>query len=291
MERRQAEEERRAETASHVGEEGSPFDAEEPEVDLVALSDKSRKLLNTAILFYGFFGLWLLWSDLFPALRILDQVTLWHHTVTVDGEAQVLPVTLASVGLALFYAVITVILAKQLPAVLEIILLKFSEMSAGSRYTVTTLTNYVIVTAGAVLVFQTIGTDWSQLQWLVAALGVGIGFGLQEIVANFISGIIVLFERPIRIGDVVTVGDTDGVVTTDPQPCDHHPQLGRQGAAGAEQGVHHRSPAQLVPVGPNDAGHPLGRHRLRLQTCARPCACWKRPPGRTRTYWTIRLLR
>jgi potassium efflux system protein len=214
MERRQAEEqERRTETAPHAGEEGSAFQAEEPEVDLVALSDKSHKLLNTAILFYGFFGLWLLWSDLFPALRILDQVTLWHHTVTVDGEDQVLPVTLASVGLALFYAVITVILAKQLPAVLEIVLLKFSQMSAGGRYTVTTLANYVVVTAGAVLVFQTLGTDWSQLQWLVAALGVGIGFGLQEIVANFISGIIVLFERPIRIGDVITIGDTDGVVT------------------------------------------------------------------------------
>ena len=187
--------------------------SDEPEVDLVALSDKSQRLLNTAILFYGFFGLWLLWSDLFPTLRILDQITLWHHTVMVDGEALVLPVTLASVGLALLYAVITVILAKQLPAVLEIILLKFSEMSAGGRYTVTTLTNYVVVTTGAVLVFQTIGTDWSKLQWLVAALGVGIGFGLQEIVANFISGIIVLFERPIRIGDVITIGDTDGVVT------------------------------------------------------------------------------
>jgi potassium efflux system protein len=55
--------------------------------------------------------------------------------------------------------------------------------------------------------------EWSKLQWLVAALGVGIGFGLQEIVANFISGLIILFERPIRVGDIVTVGDTDGVVT------------------------------------------------------------------------------
>jgi potassium efflux system protein len=63
-----------------------------------------------------------------------------------------------------------------------------------------------------VLVFQTLGADWSQLQWLAAALSVGIGFGLQEIVANFISGIIILFERPIRIGDVITVGDTDGEV-------------------------------------------------------------------------------
>ena len=58
-----------------------------------------------------------------------------------------------------------------------------------------------------------IGASWSQIQWLAAALSVGIGFGLQEIVANFISGIIILFERPIRVGDVVTVGDTDGVVT------------------------------------------------------------------------------
>ena len=50
------------------------------------------------------------------------------------------------------------------------------------------------------------------MQWLVAALGVGLGFGLQEIVANFVSGLIVLAERPIRIGDVVTVGDVSGTV-------------------------------------------------------------------------------
>ncbi len=214
MERQQAvAKERRAAAVPGSGEEGSPFEAEEPEVDLVTLSDKSRKLLNTAILFYGFFGFWLLWSDAFPALRFLDQINLWHHTVTVDGVEQVLPVTLASIGLALIYAAITIILAKQLPAVLEIMLLHYSEMPAGNRYTVTTLTNYAIITTGVVLVFKTIGADWSQLQWLVAALSVGIGFGLQEIMANFISGVIILFERPIRVGDVVTVGDTDGVVT------------------------------------------------------------------------------
>jgi len=214
MERRQAAAQMRpTETVPGAGETGSPFEAEEPEVDLATLSDKSRKLLNTAILFYGFFGFWLLWSDVFPALRVLDQITLWHHTVTVDGAEQVLPVTLASISLALIYMAITVILAKQLPAVLEILLLHYTETPAGSRYTITTLTNYAIITAGFGLVFKTVGADWSQLQWLVAALSVGIGFGLQEIVANFISGIIILFERPIRIGDVVTVGDTDGVVT------------------------------------------------------------------------------
>jgi potassium efflux system protein len=205
--------ERRPETARLGGEEASPHDIEEPEVDVVALSDTSRKLINTVILLYGLVGLWLIWSEVFPALRILDEVALWHHKVMVDGEEQILPVTLASLCLALIYTGVTIILARQLPAVLEIVLLHSSGMSAGSRYTVTTVTNYAIVTVGLVLVFKTLGTDWSQLQWLVAALGVGIGFGLQEIVANFISGIIVLFERPIRIGDVITVGDTDGVVT------------------------------------------------------------------------------
>ena len=86
-------------------------------------------------------------------------------------------------------------------------------ITAGSRYAITTLTQYAIIAIGVVLVFSLLGGKWSEIQWLIAALGIGIGFGLQEIVANFICGLILLFERPIRIGDVVTVGDTDGVVT------------------------------------------------------------------------------
>jgi potassium efflux system protein len=72
--------------------------------------------------------------------------------------------------------------------------------------------NYIIIGGGIVAALSALGLQWGQLQWLVAALGVGIGFGLQEIVANFISGLIILFERPIRVGDIVTIGDKDGVV-------------------------------------------------------------------------------
>ena len=55
--------------------------------------------------------------------------------------------------------------------------------------------------------------SWNKLQWLVAALSVGLGFGLQEIFANFISGLIILFERPVRIGDMVTIGEMTGTVS------------------------------------------------------------------------------
>ncbi|CAK8743762.1 hypothetical protein SODG_006898 [Sodalis praecaptivus] len=58
-----------------------------------------------------------------------------------------------------------------------------------------------------------IGIEWSKLQWLVAALGVGLGFGLQEIFANFISGLMILFEKPIRIGDTVTIRNLTGNIT------------------------------------------------------------------------------
>jgi potassium efflux system protein len=61
--------------------------------------------------------------------------------------------------------------------------------------------------------FGSVGIGWDTVQWLAAAMFVGLGFGLQEIFANFVSGLILLFERPIRVGDTVTVGEVTGSVT------------------------------------------------------------------------------
>jgi len=138
---------------------------------------------------------------------------LWSRSVVVDGDAQLVPVTLSDLILGLLAILMVVVAAQRLPALLEIVLLMRLNISAGSRYAISSLTQYSIVAAGVVLVFNLLGGNWSEIQWLIAALGVGIGFGLQEIVANFICGLILLFERPIRIGDIVTVGDTDGTVT------------------------------------------------------------------------------
>jgi len=200
------------ETAAPGGE-GIADIVEEPVIDLVALSDESRKLLNMAMVLIGIIGVWITWSDVLPAFAYLDKITLWHHAVVVNGESQQVPLTLADALLAFIIAIGTFVAARRFPALLEIVLLQLIHMSPGSRYTAITLSRYFLAGAGTLLVVGMLGGSWGQVQWLIAALGVGIGFGLQEIVANFISGLIILFERPIRVGDYVSVGDTDGHVT------------------------------------------------------------------------------
>lgn len=196
------------------GDGGEFAVAEEEELDVVGLGEQTRRLVSAALVFSGLAGLYVVWGDLFPALRVLDEITLpFTHLAVVDGAEARVPVTLNDLAVALLVFVATFIGARNLPGLLEFVVLQRLPIDAGARYATITIARYLIVAIGVIIGFGIIGADWSKLQWLIAALGVGLGFGLQEIVANFISGIILLFERPIRVGDIITLGDTDGVVT------------------------------------------------------------------------------
>ena len=207
--RRAQNEAERKETAPSASE----LQVDEPEPDLAALDEQTRRLINASVFFTALLGVWLTWSDVLPALSMLERIPLWYYDGMVDGVAQAVPVTAANLGLVLVILFVATAAAKNLPALLEILLLQTESVSAGGRYAIKTLVSYAITVAAFLVAFSTLGLNWGQVQWLVAALGVGIGFGLQEIVANFISGIIILFERPVRVGDIVTIGDTTGVVT------------------------------------------------------------------------------
>ncbi len=91
------------------------------------------------------------------------------------------------------------------------ILPKYSKES-NFNATVATLTRYVIVVIGLMIVFQSAGINLSSLNILAGAIGVGIGFGLQNVANNFISGLIILFERPIKVGDRIEIGNLVGNV-------------------------------------------------------------------------------
>jgi small-conductance mechanosensitive channel len=90
----------------------------------------------------------------------------------------------------------------------------FSRMrlDAGTQYTMTRITHYLIMIVGAVVGFQFIGIDLTGLAIILGFLSVGIGFGLQNITSNFVAGLILLLERPIKVGDRIMVGNQEGDV-------------------------------------------------------------------------------
>jgi potassium efflux system protein len=186
----------------------------EKEFDLSRLTQQSRKLLDVALIFATISGLWFIWSEVLPAFTVFDELTLWQYTDVTDGVEQHIAVTLGSISLTIILIIVTIVATRNIPALLEIVLRQSFGVRAGNRYAITTLVSYTIAAIGIVIVFSNLGVKWSQLQWMVAALSLGIGFGLQEIIANFICGIIILFERPIRVGDFVTVGESGAADST-----------------------------------------------------------------------------
>ncbi len=109
--------------------------------------------------------------------------------------------------------VATVVATRNLPGLLNITVFERLPVDRGTRYAFELVTRYVTTLVGFVVAFHLVGITWHSVQWLAAAMTVGLGFGLQEIFANFVSGLIILTERPIRLGDMVTVGGVMGKVT------------------------------------------------------------------------------
>ncbi|MBI4882240.1 MAG: mechanosensitive ion channel, partial [Planctomycetes bacterium] len=237
---RQRREAARAESGAETGIVTPP-----EELNIPALSAQTRELVRSSMLIAVLVGLYLIWSDIFPALSLLQRVQIWPEVRVVEaveegrypvleggatadaavspapqadaapaaGATLVRTLTLADIGLALVILLITAIAARDLPGLLEILLLRRLPLDTGARYAAATVTRYTIAIVGLSAALGAIGIGWSKVQWLAAALTFGLAFGLQEIFANFVSGLIMLFERPVRIGDVVTVDGIDGKVT------------------------------------------------------------------------------
>ncbi len=252
----------------------------EETVDIPAIDQQTRRLFRIGVTVLIAFGLYALWSDVLPALKMLKRVQVWPTVQIVDlpltsidpillersdapratpqatppppeptpadapangataaqsspaatptlpglpptsapaadaGAAAAQPrITLADVGLAIVIAVITFLAARNLPGLLEIAFLTKLPLDSGSRFAISTIARYAILIVGITVAFGAVHIGWSQIQWLAAALTFGLAFGLQEIFANFVSGLIILAERPVRVGDTVTVGNVSGTVS------------------------------------------------------------------------------
>ena len=177
---------------------------------LAEIDAQTLRLLGALLWVTVLVGAAWLWAPVLPAVRFLERVPLWD-TTAVDGS--VVSITLANLVVALPIVFLTWVSARNVPGLVETTLLERLPLDKPARYAITSLASYAIVILGIIFSAKAIGLRWDGIQWLVAALGVGLGFGLQEIFANFVSGLILLFEQPIRVGDVVTIGDTTGSVS------------------------------------------------------------------------------
>lgn len=226
-------------------------------IDIDENAGQANQLIRLAAIGAWALGLWVIWSDVLPAMKALDEYKLWGRSTFVadaspaektptegedsEGEnakesksadpvgpqlgalktvetskqpiASDQSVSLRDFVIFLAIALVTFVAARNLPSAFEMLFLKELPVDRSARFASKSLFSYAIVIVGVVLALRTLKIDWSNIQWLVTALTFGLAFGLQEIFANFVAGVILMFERPMRIGDLITVDEFTGVVT------------------------------------------------------------------------------
>jgi len=122
------------------------------------------------------------------------------------------PITLTSILVGLLILLAFVLLSRGLRKVIKTKLFPRYKLDEGIQLAILKVLHYLMVGLGIIVAVQSIGLNLTSLAVVFGLLSVGIGFGLQNIVSNFISGLIILFERPIKIGDQITIGDVLGKV-------------------------------------------------------------------------------
>jgi potassium efflux system protein len=205
--------EKQASSEEGVGGDDPALPVDEQLIDIPTINAQTIKLLIVFIGIGLIVGFWMIWSNILPAFSFLDRIELWQHLVTIDNQESYQPTTMTNLLMAGLYVFIVVVSVLNFSGLMELLVFSRLSIAAGGRYAVNQLAKYLIISIGFICVANELGGSWSQVQWLVAALGVGLGFGLQEIFANLVSGIILLFERPIRVGDTVTISNVTGKVS------------------------------------------------------------------------------
>jgi potassium efflux system protein len=206
-----------------LGEDGGPAATpadrpaqrtSEQDRELAARRDRLRgqvlRAVRAVLVLAGLALLVAIWDVDAQLLRTLDGIPVFGHA---QGDEVASGLVYGDVLRSFVVFVVTVLVLRNLTGLFELAVFPRLPDDAGIRYTALTISRYAIFLVGFTVALLYLQVPFEKLGWIVAAVSVGIGFGLQDIVANFISGIIILIERPIRVGDIIRVGTTEGTVT------------------------------------------------------------------------------
>ncbi len=175
---------------------------------------RHRALLQrrlTRVIFFLAFVAWALIS--LDAFSLREPLLAWLKSwVTAELRFQSLHLSLGAVLAFALTIWVAVLLSRFIRFLLEEDIYDRFHFNRGSSYAISTLLHYVVLLGGFLIAIAALGVDMTKFTVLAGALGVGIGFGLQNIVNNFVSGLILLFERPVNVGDVVQVQNDVGVI-------------------------------------------------------------------------------
>ncbi len=167
-----------------------------------------------------------LWLDIFPNVRMGNPVvwtvqdTLTQSSVDAAGQtitssvAETTPVTALHLLLAAATLFVAFQLAKLLPALFDALVLQRVSFDEGMEHFSFVLGRCLLFSVGCLVAGKLVGVRWQTIQWLAVGLTIGLGFGLQDMVRNLFGGLIVLFEKPARLGDLITVGQVTGRVAS-----------------------------------------------------------------------------
>lgn len=150
---------------------------------------------------------------------LLSGIGIWTYVIKgkdsiISLSWQVGQATISLESLFDFFMIIvgTWLLLRVINIVLEVEVFAHFKFPRGIPTAIVTVLNYIFTIVGLLIAFSSLGITIEQFTLIFGALGVGIGFGIRNIIANFISGIIMVFERPIQIGDTIEINQTMGTV-------------------------------------------------------------------------------
>lgn len=183
--------------------------------DWLALSEEGSSTVAFWLISFMQVAVYITGAALIGAVWGIPLSDIWTITYNLLTGINVGGVTISFADIleAILVFIATLFIFRLIKRLLSDTVLPQTRLDAGVQYSIATVFGYVGIITAVLLAATTLGVEFQSLLIIAGALSVGIGFGLQNIANNFISGLILLFERPIKVGDLIEIGDTLGHIT------------------------------------------------------------------------------